>query len=67
MRLLSKKNEVVRHYKFIHKLCAEVKLALESQNVRALKCQRRALKSGLRMAEEGVVQMARAHQWTPIA
>ena len=44
-----RRNESIRQYKFIDELCAEVELAIVSNNV---KCQRRALRSGLRTAEE---------------
>jgi hypothetical protein len=33
-------------------------------NIREVKCQRRALTSGLRQAEEAIVRMAEAHRWT---
>ncbi len=34
------------------------------KNVREVKCQRRALTSGLRQAEEAIVRTAEAHRWT---
>ncbi len=34
------------------------------ENVREVKCQRRALTSGLRQAEEAIVRTAEAYRWT---
>jgi hypothetical protein len=36
-------------------------------NIREVKCQRRALTSGLRQAEEAIVRTAEAHRWTKAA
>ncbi len=48
-------------------LCAEPELAVLGGNIREVKCQRRALTSGLRQAEEAIVRTAEAHRWTKAA
>jgi hypothetical protein len=44
--------------------CAELELAVLGGNSREVKCQRRALTSGLRLAEEAIMRTAEAHKWT---
>ncbi len=48
-------------------LCAELELAVAGGNIREVKCQRRALTSGLRQAEEAIVRTAEAHRWMKAA
>jgi hypothetical protein len=48
----------------VEELCAELELAVLMKNVREVKCQRRALAAGLRLAEEAIVRTAEAHRWT---
>jgi hypothetical protein len=51
----------------VDKLCAELELAVLGGNTREVKCQRRALTSGLRQAGEAIVFTAEAHKWTKAA
>jgi hypothetical protein len=62
--LLSRENEAAQQFKYVEDLCAELELALLGGNIREVKCQRRALTSGLRQAEEAIVCTAEAHRWT---
>jgi hypothetical protein len=62
--LRSQENEVAQQFKFVEDLCAELELAVLGGNIRKVKCQRRALTSGLRQAEEAIVRTAEAHRWT---
>ncbi len=56
--LRSRENEAAQQFKY-----AELELAVLVDNVREVKCQRRALTSGLRQAEEAIVRTAEAHRW----
>ena len=58
--LRSRENEAAQQFKYIEGL----ELAVLEGNVREVKCQRRALTSGLRQAEEAIVRTAEAHKWT---
>ena len=62
--LRSRENEAAQQFKYVEDLCAELELAVLEGNVREVKCQRRALTSGLRQAEEAIVRTAEAHKWT---
>ncbi len=62
--LRSQENEAVRQFKYVDELCAELELAVLGDNSREVKCQRRALTSGLRLAEEAIMRTAEAHKWT---
>jgi hypothetical protein len=62
--LRSRENEAAQQFKYVEDLCAELELAVLVGNVREVKCQRRALTSGLRQAEEAIVRTAEAHRWT---
>ncbi len=62
--LRSRENEAAQQFKYVEELCAELELAVLEGNVREVKCQRRALTSGLRQAEEAIVRTAEAHKWT---
>ena len=62
--LRSRENEAAQQFKYVEELCAELELAVLAGNVREVKCQRRALTSGLRQAEEAIVRTAEAHRWT---
>ncbi len=62
--LRSRENEAAQQLKYVEELCAELELAVLGGNVREVKCQRRALTSGLRQAEEAIVRTAEAHRWT---
>jgi hypothetical protein len=62
--LRSRENEAAQQFKYVEELCAELELAVLVGNVREVKCQRRALTSGLRQAEEAIVRTAEAHRWT---
>jgi hypothetical protein len=62
--LRSRENEAAQQFKYVEELCAELELAVLMKNVREVKCQRRALTSGLRQAEEAIVRTAEAHRWT---
>jgi L-rhamnose isomerase len=42
-------------------------LAVLGGNSREVKCQRRALTSGLRLAEEAIIRTAKVHKWTKTA
>jgi hypothetical protein len=66
--LRSRENEAAQQFKYIDELCAELELAVPlGGNTREVKCQRRALTSGLRQAEEAIVRTAEAHRWTKAA
>jgi hypothetical protein len=65
--LRSQENEAGQQFKYVDELCAELELALLGGNTREVKCQRRALTSGLRQAEEAIVRTAEAHKWTKAA
>ncbi len=60
--LRSRENEAAQQFKYVEELCAELELAVLMKNVREVKCQRRALTSGLRQAEEAIVRTAEAHR-----
>jgi hypothetical protein len=60
--LRSQENEVAQQFKYVDELCAELELAVLGGNTREVKCQRRALTSGLRQAEEAIVRTAEAHE-----
>jgi hypothetical protein len=62
--LRSRENEAAQQFKYVEDLCAELELAVLVGNVCEVKCQRRALTSGLRQAEEAIVRTAEAHRWT---
>jgi hypothetical protein len=62
--LRSQENEAAQQFKYVEDLCAELELAVLVGNVREVKCQRRALTSGLRQAEDAIVRTAEAHRWT---
>ncbi len=59
-----RENEAAQQFKYVDELCAELELAVLGGNTREVKCQRRALTSGLRQAEEAIVRTAEAHKWT---
>jgi hypothetical protein len=63
----SQENEAAQQFKYVEDLCAELELAVAGGNIREVKCQRRALTSGLRQAEEAIVRTAEAHRWTKAA
>jgi hypothetical protein len=63
--LQSRENEAAQQFKYVDELCAELELAVLGGNTRKVKCQRRALTSGLRQAEEAIVRTA--HKWTKAA
>jgi hypothetical protein len=65
--LRSQENEAAQQFKYVEDLCAELELAVWGGNLREVKCQRRALTSGLRQAEEAIVRTAEAHRWTKAA
>ncbi len=65
--LRSRENEASQQFKYVDELCAELELAVLGGNTREVKCQRRALTSGLRQAEEAIVRTAEAHKWTKAA
>ncbi len=65
--LRSQENEAAQQFKYVDRLCAELDLAVLGGNSREVKCQRRALTSGLRQAEEAIVRTADAHRWTKAA
>ncbi len=65
--LRSQENEAAQKFKYVEDLCAELELAVAGGNIREVKCQRRALTSGLRQAEEAIVRTAEAHRWTKAA
>ena len=65
--LRSQENEAAQQFKYVEDLCAELELAVWGGNIREVKCQRRALTSGLRQAEEAIVRTAEAHRWTKAA
>jgi hypothetical protein len=48
--LRSQENEAAQQFKYVEDLCAELELAVAGGNIREVKCQRRALTSGLRQA-----------------
>jgi hypothetical protein len=62
--LRSQENEAVQQFKYVDELCAELELAVLGGNTRKVKCQRRALTLGLRLAEEAIMRTAEAHKWT---
>ncbi len=62
--LRSRENEAAQQFKYVEDLCAELELAVLGGNIPEVKCQRRALTSGLRQAEEAIVRTAEAHRWT---
>ncbi len=59
--LRSRENKAAQQFKYVEDLCAELELAVLEGNVREVKCQRRALTSGLRQAEEAIVRTAEAN------
>ncbi len=61
--LRSQENEATQQFKHVDELYAELELAVLGGNPREVKCQRRALTSGLRQAEEAIVRTAEAHRW----
>ncbi len=65
--LRSQENEAAQQFKYVDELCAELELAVLGGNTREVKCQRRALTSGLRQAKEAIVRTAEAHRWTKAA
>jgi hypothetical protein len=65
--LRSRENKAAQQFKYMEDLCAELELAVLGGNIREVKCQRRALTSGLRQAEEAIVRTAEAHRWTKAA
>jgi hypothetical protein len=65
--LRSQENEAAQQFKYLEDLCAELELAVLGGNIREVKCQRRALTSGLCQAEEAIVRTAEAHRWTKAA
>ncbi len=65
--LRSQESEAAQQFKYVEDLCAELELAVLGGNTREVKCQRRALTSGLRQAEEAIVRTAKAHRWTKAA
>ncbi len=65
--LRSQESEAAQQFKYVEDLCAELELAVLGGNTREVKCQRRALTSGLRQAEEAIVRTAEAHRWTKAA
>ncbi len=65
--LRSRENEAAQQFKYVDELCAELELAMLGGNTCEVKCQRRALTSGLRQAEEAIVRTAEAHKWTKAA
>jgi hypothetical protein len=65
--LRSQENEAAQQFKYVEDLCAELELAVLGGNIREVKCQRRALTSGLRQAVEAIVRTAEAHRWTKAA
>ncbi len=65
--LRSRENEAAQQFKYVDELCAELELAVLGGNTREVKCQRRALTSGLRQAEEAIVHTAEAHKCTKAA
>ncbi len=62
--LRSRENEAAQQFKYVEELCAELELAVLVGNVHEVKCQRRALTSGLHQDEEAIVRTAEAHRWT---
>ncbi len=62
-----KENEAIWKYKYVDELCSELVLDVLGGNPRTVKCQRRALTSGLQSAEEAIIQVAKAHKWTKAA
>ncbi len=54
--LRSKENEAIWQYKYVDELCAELELAVLGGNSHEVKCQRRALTSGLPLAEEAIIR-----------
>jgi hypothetical protein len=65
--LRSRESEAAQQFKYVEDLCAQLELAVLGGNTREVKCQRRALTSGLRQAEEAIVRTAEAHRWTKAA
>jgi hypothetical protein len=65
--LRSQESEAAQQFKYVEDFCAELELAVIGGNTREVKCQRRALTSGLRQAEEAIVRTAEAHRWTKAA
>jgi hypothetical protein len=65
--LRSQESEAAQQFKYVEDLCAELELAVLGGNTREVKCQRRALTSGLRQAEEAIMRTAEAHRWTKAA
>ncbi len=65
--LRSKENETVWQYKYVDELCAKLELAVLGGNSSELKCHRRALTSGLPLAEKAIIRTAEAHKWTNAA
>jgi hypothetical protein len=65
--LRSRENEAAQQFKYVDELYAELELAVLGGNTREVKCQRRALTSSLRLAEEAIVRTAEAHKWTKAA
>ncbi len=65
--LRSQENEAAQQFKYVEDLCAELELAVWGGNIREVKCQRRALTSGLCQAEEAIVRTVEAHRWTKAA
>jgi hypothetical protein len=60
--LRSQESEAAQQFKYMEDLCSELELAVLGGNTREVKCQRRALTSGLRQAEETIVRTAEAHR-----
>ena len=56
--LRSRENEAAQQFKYVDELCAELELAVLGGNTREVKCQRKALTSGLCHAEEAIVRTA---------
>ncbi len=65
--LRSQENEAAQQFKYVEDLCAELELAVLGGNIRKVKCQRRALTSGLRQTEEAIMRTVEAHRWTKAA
>ncbi len=54
--LQSQEHEAVQQFKYVDELCAELELAVLGGDTREVKCQRRALTSGLQLAEEAIMR-----------
>jgi hypothetical protein len=62
--LRSKETEAVRQFKYVDELCTKLEFAVLGGKCREVKCHRRALALGLRLAEEAIIRTAEVHKWT---